>query len=109
MPGGSLAQRNEHRMRDVAAGVTGMKLFAPPIEQAQTLGRVSHFVAQIVGPTAKGVDVVEVLVQFFRQKEADDVEILVVVCGEPPRVSFRLGEGPGSGESLRTGYKISWQ
>ena len=37
-----------------------------------------NFVGQIVGRAAIGVDVVEILMQMFRQQEADHVEILVV-------------------------------
>jgi hypothetical protein len=51
---------------------------------------VADFVAEVVGPAAEGVDVVEILVEVFRQQEADDVEVLVVVGGEPAGV-----RGPG--------------
>ena len=65
-----------------------VQLLAPPAEQAQTLLLVADLVAQIVGPAAEGVDVVEILVQALGQQEADDVEILVVMGGQPARVGF---------------------
>ena len=59
-------------------------------EQAQALGAVADLVAQIVGPAAEGVDVVEILMQPLGQQEADDVEILVMMRGQPARVLLGL-------------------
>ena len=63
------------------------------VEQAQAFGAVADLVAQIVGPAAIGVDVVEILVQALGQQEADHVEIFVVVGGQPARVGFGFGGG----------------
>ena len=68
------------------ARVHRVQFVAPPREQAQALGGIADLVAQIVGPAAEGVDVVEILVQALGQQEADDVEIFVVVGGQPARV-----------------------
>ena len=60
---------------------------APPCEQAQALRGIADFVAQIVRPAAEGIDVVEILMQPLGQQEADHVEILVVMGGQPARVA----------------------
>ena len=73
-----------------AARVHGVQFAAPPVEQAQALGRVADLVAQIVRPAAVGVHVVEILVQPLGQQEADHVKILVVMGGQPARVGARL-------------------
>ena len=51
---------------------------------------IADFVAQVVGPAAVGVDVVEILVQALGQQEADHVEVLVMVGGQPARVGCGL-------------------
>jgi hypothetical protein len=51
------------------------------VEQFEGPLRIGDFVAEIVGPAAVGVDVVEMLVEFFGEKPGDYVEILVVVGG----------------------------
>jgi hypothetical protein len=74
------------------ARIHGGQLLAPPGQEAQAFGRRAHFVAQIVGPAAIGVDVVEILMQALGQQEADDLEVLVVVRGEPAGVGFGFGD-----------------
>ena len=65
---------------------TSLPVLAPPAEQPQAFGRVADLVAQIVRPAAEGVDVVEILMQALGQKKADDVEVFVVMGGQPARV-----------------------
>ena len=79
-------------MRGVAR-VHGVEFAAPPLQQAQAFAAIADLVAQIVGPAAVRVDVVEILVQALGQQEADDVEILVVMGGQPAGVGERLGFG----------------
>ena len=83
-------QRHEHRMARAALRTCASSSLAPPVEQAQALARVADLVAQIVRPAAERVDVVEILMQALRQQEADDVEVLVVMGGEPARIGAAL-------------------
>ena len=53
----------------------------------------AHLVAQIVGPAAIGVNVVEILVQALGQEEADHLEVLVVMGSQPAGVGFGFGDG----------------
>ena len=62
-----LGQRNKDRMTR-AAFVAGIQFASPQIEQSQRLRRVAHFVAQIVGDAAVGVDRVKMRPQRLGQK-----------------------------------------
>src|SRR5712692_168090 len=80
------------------AFVAGVQLALPPMEQIQSARRIGNFVAEIIGPAAVGIDVVEMLVQRFGEKPRYDVEIFVVTSGEPLRVLlcfFRRAAGLG--------------
>src|SRR5579859_4544565 len=57
----------------------------PPVEEFEGAGRVRNFVAEVVGPAAVGVDIIEMLMKLFRQKPGDDFEIFVMMRGEPFR------------------------
>jgi hypothetical protein len=59
---GRFAQRHEHGMGGRAA-VHGFQFPAPPIKKPQALGGVVDLVTEVVGPTAEGVEVEEVLVE----------------------------------------------
>src|SRR5580700_9035569 len=82
------------------ARIHGFQLFAPPGQQAQTFDRRAHFVAQIVGPAAIGVDIVEILMQALREQEADHLEVFVVMRGQPAGVGFGFGSGVAGGSRL---------
>src|SRR5271165_1450741 len=71
-------QRHENGMGSIAV-VHRFQLIPPPAEQLQTLPRVVDLVPQVVGPPAKRIDVVELLVQVPRQQKADHLEVLIVV------------------------------
>ncbi len=77
------------------ACIHGLEFAAPPGQQAQAFLAVTNFVAQIVGPTAEGVDVIEVLVQPLGQQKADYVEVFVMMRGQPAGIllggSFAVG------------------
>ena len=77
-----LAQRYENRMRRLAF-ITKIEFAFPPIEKFEGARGVRDFIAEVVGPAAVRINVVEMLVEFFRQEPGDDIEILVVVSGEP--------------------------
>ena len=62
--------------------------------------RVGNFVAEIVGPAAIRVDVVKMLMKFLREQPGDDVEIFVVMRGQPARVMLRLF-GRAAGDAAR--------
>src|SRR5271166_3010732 len=88
-----------------APGNHGIQLCAPPREQTQALLRVANFIAQIIGPAAECVDVIEVLMQPLGQQEADHLEILVVVGCQPARVLKRFFYRPLTIQLLRGGEK----
>ena len=90
-------QRDEDRMLRVAR-----RTCASSSPRHQASRRRLSAVSPISSPRSSaqrqiGVDVVEILVQALGQQEADDVEILVMVGGEPARV----GRGLGSASSVR--------
>src|ERR1039457_5702043 len=86
--------------------IHGFEFGAPPGQQAEALGAVANFIAQVVGPAAERIDVIEVLVQAFRQQEGDDVEILVVMRCEPARVFFGGWYSIAIVQRLRRVYKL---
>lgn len=81
-----LAQREEDGMRR-AAVVAIVEFALPPIEEFEGALFLRDFVAEIIGPAAIGVEVVEMLPQPPRQHAAGDGEILVVAAGQPPAVA----------------------
>ncbi len=86
-----VAQRDEHRMAR-RSGVALLQLGFPLVEQEQRLLLVADFIAKVIGDSAIGVDVVEVLVQMFGQKPGDDREVLVMRVREAGGVLLRLFE-----------------
>src|SRR6476620_1463904 len=75
-------------MRRLAV-ITRVQLRLPPAEQFEGASGIGDFVAEIVGPTAIGIYVVEMLMEVLRQKPGHDVKILVMVGRKPARVSLR--------------------
>ncbi len=67
----------KYRMPGFAA-IAGVEFLSPEIEQSQRLLAVPHFVAEIVGDAAVGVDAVKVRAQALGQKPRGHVEIFVV-------------------------------
>src|SRR5467141_3956439 len=61
----------------------------PPAEQFERARRAGDFVAEIVGPAAIGIYVVEMLMEVLWQQPGHDVEIFVVMGGEPAGVFLR--------------------
>jgi len=51
-------------MRRVSV-VARVQLSLPPVEELESAGAIRDFVAEIIGPAAVGVDVVEMLMEFF--------------------------------------------
>jgi hypothetical protein len=49
-----------------ATRVHRFELGPPPCQQAQAFLPIANFITQVIGPTAEGIDVVEVLVQALR-------------------------------------------
>ena len=85
-------ERNEDRVRRTP-GVTPAQLILPPGEQLERASRVRNFIAQVVGPAAVGVKIVEVLVQASRQQPRHDIEVFVVRRRQAARVTFRFRAG----------------
>src|SRR6185437_13902113 len=81
----------------------------PPIEQPQAFDAIADFVGEIIRPSAIGIDVIEILMEFFREQETDDVKIFVVMRGQPARVFFRFAVSPLTRHSRRIGHKIARQ
>jgi len=65
------------------AFVAKTEFVVPPVEKFKGPCGVWNFVAEVVGPTAVGVDIVKMLVKFLRQQPRNDVEIFVMMRGEP--------------------------
>ena len=65
-----------------AAFVAGVELAAPEIEQRKGLLGVAHFVTQIVGDAAIGVDGMKMRAQIPGQKPRGDVEVFIVRLGQ---------------------------
>src|SRR5579859_6264917 len=94
-----LTQCDENRVPGLVV-IAGVEFALPPIEKFEGAIRVGNFVAEVVGPAAVGVDVVEMLVEFFGEEPGDDVEIFVVVRGEPTGVLLRGGGGAAGGRDV---------
>src|SRR5246127_82475 len=60
------AQRDKDGMR-WAAFLASVQFPLPPVEQFQSALRIGDFIAEVVGPAAIGVEIVEMLGQFFRK------------------------------------------
>ena len=63
------------------AFVAGVEFLFPPVEEFECAEVVWDFVAEVVGPAAVGVEVVEMLVEIFGEKPGDDVKVFVVMGG----------------------------
>src|ERR1700733_8736037 len=62
----------------------------PLIQEGDGSFRIRNFVSQVIGPAAISIQVVKMLVQTARQQPGNDVEILVMMRGEPASVSLGL-------------------
>src|ERR1017187_2731929 len=103
-----IAERHKHRMRG-AALVHGVQFGAPPVQQAQAFGAAAHFIAQVVGPAAIRVDVIEILVEALGEQEAHHVEVLVVVGGQPAGVIASFGGRVDTLQGLRRADELDWR
>ena len=99
------AESDEDGMRG-AAVVAGVEFALPPVEQLEGAGGFGNFVAEIVGPAAIGVDVVEMLVQLGGEQPGSYVEIFVVVGGEPAGVLLRFFHGAARGGGAFGDFKF---
>ena len=68
------------------AFIASIQFMLPPGKQFQRARRIGNFVSKIIGPSAIGIDIVEMLVQRFGEKPRYDVEILVVMRRQPARI-----------------------
>ena len=89
--------------------VHGFQLASPPLEQFEAAAAVADFVTQIVGPAAIGVDVVKIPVQSFGQQKTYDVEILVVVGGQPAGIRLGIFQRPSFAKRFRRIYELGWR
>ena len=80
-----LAQGDKDRMRRLAF-VASIQFALPPIKKLERAQGISDLVAQIVRPAAIGIDVVEMLMKSFGEQPGNDVEVFVMMRGEPSRV-----------------------
>jgi hypothetical protein len=101
------AKRNEYGVRRVTF-IAGVELFIPPVEQFQSALCIGNLVAQIIGPAAVGVEIIEVLVQFLRQEPTGDVEIFIVVGGEPARVLLRGLRRTARRRGILRDFEFAW-
>lgn len=82
------AQSDEDGMSGLAF-VAGVEFAFPPMEELESASGIFYFIAEVVRPSAISVDIIKMLVKAFWQEPGDDVEILVVMRGEPARISLR--------------------
>src|SRR2546430_12914478 len=80
----------------------------PPGEKFKGAHRVWNFVAEVVRPTAVGVDIVKMLVKFLRQQPRNDIEILVVMRGEPFGEPLRGFRRTRRGRGVLCDFALSW-
>src|SRR5690242_5421731 len=73
------------------AVIAKVKFTLPPVQELERAHGIGHFVAQIIGPTAVGIDVVEMLMKRFGEKPGAYVEVFVMMRGEPVCVLLRDG------------------
>src|SRR5262245_18451227 len=78
-----------------AAGIEGIKLLFPPVEQMQRFLGIARFNRQIIRPAAVGNDIAKMLPKLPRNEEANDGEILIVARREPPAIRAVLVERNG--------------
>ena len=57
----------------------------------------ADLIAKIISPPAERVDIIKVLMEFLREKKADDMKIFVLVSRQPVCVFARLGLRIGGG------------
>jgi len=88
--------------------VTGIEFVFPPIEQRERSESVRHFVAEVVGLAAIGINIVQVLVQFLGQKPGNDVEVFVVMCCQPACIGLGLGGRTASGRRFFGNVQFAW-
>src|SRR4029077_6156962 len=69
-----------------AAFITAIKFLIPPMEQSQSTLCVRDFIAEVIRPTTVGIKIVKVLMEFFWQQPAGDVEVFVMMRGEQTSV-----------------------
>src|SRR5262249_16821217 len=67
----------------------GVELGFPPIQEFERACGIRDFVAEIVGPAAVGVEIVEILMKLLGKQPRDHVEIFVVMGGEMRSVFLR--------------------
>ena len=84
-----LGQGDEHGGFGVA-GETVEGLRAEIGEEAKGFVPIAGFVAEIVGDTAKSVDVAEILAKFPGQQEGDDREVFVMGLGQLSGLDLRM-------------------
>ncbi len=101
-----LPQRDEYGMRR-PAGVAIAKLHVPSVEQLQGFRGIGNLVSQIVRPAAVGIEVVEMLPQAFRQQPRHDVEIFVVMRGQPARIALGLLHGATGRRRMPGNFEFS--
>ncbi len=83
------------------AFVAGIEFALPPIEKLERAHGFRNFVAEIVGPAAVGVDVIEMLMERLWKEPGDHVEVFVMMRGEPASVLLR-----SSGRAARLGRVV---
>jgi hypothetical protein len=68
--------------------VAEVELAFPPGKQIECPSGSRDFIAEIVGPAAVGIDIVEMLMKIFREEPGDNLEVFVVMRGEPVGVAL---------------------
>src|SRR5713101_713391 len=91
-----------------ASFVTSLQLPLPPVEELEGTLFLRHFIAEIISPAAVGVDVVEMLVEFFREEPGDDTEVFVMMSGKPARIPLRGFRRTPARRGFRGNIEFAW-
>src|ERR1700691_2955141 len=104
--GNRFVQRDENGVRGYSR-VAIAQLQVPVIEQREGFSGIGNFVTQIVRPAAVGIQIVEMLVQPAWEQPGNDVEIFIVMRGEPARVALGLHERAPGWREFSSYFKLS--
>src|SRR5688500_15633802 len=86
------------------AGIKGIQLGLPPVEQRGGLVARYRLIREVIGPAAVGVNIAQVLMEAAREEPARDGEVFVVGRGQAAAVGARVGRADKTGR--RTGAEL---
>ena len=99
---GGYGRRESHEdgMRRPAR-VAPIEFLLPAVQQLERAQGAGYFVAQVIGPTAVGINVIEMPAQAARQEPSGYVEVFIMVRRKPAGVGLGLAHGACHGGKAR--------